>query len=180
MRLHRDERGQTILLVALSLPVLIGFIGIATDVGILFKDKRTMQTAADAAAIAGALNYNNGATAWKAAARAAATANGFTDTSNGIVVTTPDTPQWPTSNYNGKPGYVEVTITKPESTIFLALFGRPLRHRPRPRRHQQRPRSTPRPVSTGIATPGSPPSHWPRAPMVAGIMQSDPPHPVVS
>ena len=130
MRIHRDERGQTIILVALSLPLLLGFIGIATDVGALFKDKRTLQTAADAAAVAGALNLNYGsaaitAAADKAAARAAATANGFTDTSNGVVVTTPDTPQWPASNYNGKTGYVEVTITKPESTIFLSLFGYP-------------------------------------------------------
>ena len=48
MRIHRDERGQTIILVALSLPLLLGFVGIATDVGALFKVKRTMQTAADA------------------------------------------------------------------------------------------------------------------------------------
>ncbi len=71
MRIHRDERGQTIILVALSLPLLLGFVGIATDVGALFKDKRTMQTAADAAAIAGALNLNYGSTVWKPAAQAA-------------------------------------------------------------------------------------------------------------
>jgi Flp pilus assembly protein TadG len=132
MRIHRDERGQTIILVALSLPLLIGFIGIATDVGALFKDKRTLQTAADAAAIAGALNLNtpnSGSIVDTAniivAARAAAAANGFTDGVNGVTVTVPATPQWPASNYNGKTGYVEVTITKPESTIFLALFGYP-------------------------------------------------------
>lgn len=125
MRIHRDERGQTILLVAFSLPILLGFIGIATDVGSLFKDKRTMQTAADAAALAGALNYNYGTTTWKAAARAAAAANGYTDGSNSVVISTPDTPLWPASNYLNKPGYAEVTITKSEPTIFLTLFGHP-------------------------------------------------------
>ncbi len=125
MRIHRDERGQTILLVAFSLPILIGFIGIATDVGALFKDKRTLQTAADAAAIAGALNLNYGTTAIQTAARNAATSNGFTDGSAGVTVTVPPTPQWPGSTYVGKPGYTEVTITKVEPTIFLALFGRP-------------------------------------------------------
>jgi len=126
MRLHRDERGQTIILVALSLPLLLGFIGIATDVGALFKDKRTLQTAADAAAIAGALNYNPGNPGTSVtAAQNAAAANGFTNGVNGVVVTTPQTPTWPASNYLGQPGYVEVTITKPESTIFLALFGYP-------------------------------------------------------
>ena len=69
MRIHRDERGQTILLVALSLPLLLGFIGMATDVGALFKDKRTMQTAADAGAIAGALHISDGTSI--AAAKAA-------------------------------------------------------------------------------------------------------------
>jgi Flp pilus assembly protein TadG len=127
MRIHRDERGQTIILVALSLPLLLGFIGIATDVGALFKDKRTMQTAADAAAIAGALNPSSGAQI--TAAKAASAANGYTDGSNGTHVTVNNPPTWPASNYlspTGTPnGYVEVTITKTEPTIFLALFGYP-------------------------------------------------------
>ncbi len=136
MRIHRDERGQTILLVAFSLPILIGFIGIATDVGALFKDKRTMQTAADAAAIAGALDLNSAGSGSLVnlgnvvlAARAASAANGFTDALNGVHVTVNDPPTWPASNYVGPVGtpngYVEVTITKTEPTIFLALFGYP-------------------------------------------------------
>lgn len=124
MRLHHDERGQTIILVALSLPLMLGFVGIATDVGALFKDKRTMQTAADAAAIAGALNLNYGN--YKAAAKDASKANGYTDGSNGVVVDPEDPPTWAHSEYKGvTPGYVEVTITKKEPTIFLALFGYP-------------------------------------------------------
>ncbi len=126
MRIHRDERGQTILLVALSLPLLLGFIGMATDVGALFKDKRTMQTAADAGAIAGALHISDGTSI--TAAKAATATNGYTDGSNGVVVTVPSAangPNWPASNYYHQANYVEVTITKTESTIFLALFGYP-------------------------------------------------------
>ena len=121
MRIHRDERGQTIILVALSLPLLLGFIGIATDVGALFKDKRTMQTAADAAAIAAAQNLNYGT--YVAAGKAASAANGFTDASNGVTVTISDPPTWTSSNFYNKSGYVEATVTKSESTLFLALFG---------------------------------------------------------
>ena len=77
MRIHRDDRGQTIMLVALALPILLGFVGIATDLGSLFKDRRTIQTAADAAAIAGALNLSSGN--WSSAAKAASGTNGFTD-----------------------------------------------------------------------------------------------------
>jgi Flp pilus assembly protein TadG len=123
MRIHHDERGQTIMLVALSLPLLLGFIGMATDVGALFKDKRTMQTAADHAAIMGALNLDS--TNWQTIAKNATTSNGYTDGSNGVTVTVPSTPQWPASNFHNQANYVEVTITKTESTIFLALFGFP-------------------------------------------------------
>src|SRR6185437_677761 len=123
MRIHCDERGQTIILVALSLPLLLGFVGIATDVGALFKDKRTMQTAADHAAIMGALNL--GSSNWQTIATNATTIDGYTNGSNGVVVTVRPTPNWPTSNFYHQANYVEVTITKTESTIFLALFGYP-------------------------------------------------------
>jgi Flp pilus assembly protein TadG len=123
MRIHRDERGQTIILVALSLPILLGFIGFATDVGLLFMDKRQIQTAADSAAIAGALNLNYGS--YVSAAKTASAANGYTDGNNGVTVTVNDPPQWASSNYLGKTGYVEATVSKTESTIFMSLFGRP-------------------------------------------------------
>ena len=89
MRIHRDERGQTIILVALSLPLMLGFVGIATDVGALFKDKRTMQTAADAAAIAGALNLNYGELRHSCQDRQHRR-TAITDGSNGVTVTVND------------------------------------------------------------------------------------------
>ena len=100
MRIHRDERGQTIILVALSLPLLLGFVGIATDVGALFKDKRTMQTAADAAAIAGALNLSNGN--WNAAAKAASSTNGYTD-GGSVHVTPVNGPTWTPATITSSP-----------------------------------------------------------------------------
>lgn len=123
MRIHSDERGQTLILAALSLPLLLGFVGIATDVGALFKDKRTMQTAADHAAIMGALNL--GSSNWQTTAKNATTIDGYTDGSDGVTVTVPAKPAWPSSNFYNQANYVEVTIRKTESTIFLALFGYP-------------------------------------------------------
>jgi hypothetical protein len=123
MRIHRDERGQTIILVALSLPLLLGFIGIATDVGLLFKDKRTLQTAADAAAIAGALHYKY--PDWQTVAQNASQDNGYQDGSNGVTVKVNDQPTWKASGYYNVKGYIEVTVIKPESTIFLSIFGYP-------------------------------------------------------
>ena len=55
-RLHqrRNERGQTILLVAVSMVVLLGLAALAIDVVTLYVASGEIQRAADAAAIAGA------------------------------------------------------------------------------------------------------------------------------
>ena len=55
MRILREEDGQTLVMTALCATVLIGFMGLAVDVGVLFHAKRNLQTAADDAAIAGRL-----------------------------------------------------------------------------------------------------------------------------
>jgi Flp pilus assembly protein TadG len=48
------ERGQILVLVALMMPVLLGFLGLVIDVGNAYAQRRFMQNAADAAALAGA------------------------------------------------------------------------------------------------------------------------------
>ncbi len=48
------EKGQIIILFAFFSTVLIGMLGLATDLGFAFAQKRTVQNAADAAAMAGA------------------------------------------------------------------------------------------------------------------------------
>ena len=47
-------RGQVIVMFALFLTSLLGMLGLATDLGFAFVEKRTMQNAADAGALAGA------------------------------------------------------------------------------------------------------------------------------
>jgi uncharacterized membrane protein len=63
MRIRSDESGQVLILTALSMTMLFGFLALAVDVGTLFDAKRRLQVAADAAATAGALDYSfNGST----------------------------------------------------------------------------------------------------------------------
>ena len=52
---NRRECGQTLLLFVLALGVLIGFVALAIDVGLLYEDRRHLQNTADAAALAGVL-----------------------------------------------------------------------------------------------------------------------------
>jgi Putative Flp pilus-assembly TadE/G-like len=55
MRFLRDERGGILALTALSMSILLSFLAFAIDVGNLFYTQRQLQTLADAAAMAGAL-----------------------------------------------------------------------------------------------------------------------------
>lgn len=140
MRRWRDESGQVLVITALSMTLLLGFMGLATDVGQLFHAKRSLQIDADDAAVSGVLAYKYGmqegkstgaiATDIQNAAAAALNANGITNatvtnsfsssvTSPTLFVASP-----PTDGPNtGSTGFVEAILTMPENTTFMSLFG---------------------------------------------------------
>lgn len=49
-----EERGQTVVLVVVTMVVLVAIVGIVVDIGYAFRTQRALQAAADAAALAGA------------------------------------------------------------------------------------------------------------------------------
>ncbi|HET7037414.1 MAG TPA: Tad domain-containing protein, partial [Thermomicrobiaceae bacterium] len=49
----RTARGQVLIIFAAALVALVGMVGMATDLGFAFAERRTMQNAADAGALAG-------------------------------------------------------------------------------------------------------------------------------
>lgn len=55
-----DERGQSIVLIALVLVALLAFVGLAVDVGFVFARTSQLQAAVDAAALAGVTEVING------------------------------------------------------------------------------------------------------------------------
>src|SRR5579864_5468707 len=101
--------GQAIPILAAAMALILGLCGLAVDVGLLYTARRTMQTAADAAAIAGATALRDAQTA-SSAARAAATLNGFTDGSNNVSVAVNNPPS--SGTYSGNASYVEVVVTQ--------------------------------------------------------------------
>jgi Flp pilus assembly protein TadG len=132
MMLYSSHRrsGLVLVLVALSLTVLLGIVAIALDGGLLLDQRRCLQSAADAAALAAAIdlykNYqtNNGldpgGTA-KASALSIANINGYTNngTTNTVSVSIPPG----SGNYAGKAGYAEVIIQYNQQRAFSAIFG---------------------------------------------------------
>jgi len=130
MRARNGESGQSLVLVAIGLVVLIGVLGLALDMGYLRYVRRELQTAADAAALAGAMDvyYGSGgcpgATAVCTAGKAASSENGFVDGANGVTVTINQPPQHGPYAGSSYPTYVEAIVTKTSvPTYFSTIFG---------------------------------------------------------
>jgi len=120
MKFGRAKRGQIIVLVALSITVLLGFLGLATDIGVLWATKRKAQTAADAAAVAGVnATLGTNSSGYSTAASDVASLNGFTNGSSGTTVAVSE----PTPSGYPSGTYVQVNITKQVSTYFLGVIG---------------------------------------------------------
>ncbi|PWC52787.1 pilus assembly protein TadG-related protein [Azospirillum sp. TSO22-1] len=119
-RLRHDESGAVVVVVALMLTVLMGLLGVGVEVGSWYMTRRSLQTAADAAAIAGALEEARGAAARvTAAARQEAARNGAEVAKDVITIRTP-----PASGaFAGDPQAVEAIITRPEARMFSAVLG---------------------------------------------------------
>jgi Flp pilus assembly protein TadG len=60
---RREERGQALVLLVLTLTVLLGFAALTIDIGRAYYSKRALQASADAAALAGAQGLPNSSTA---------------------------------------------------------------------------------------------------------------------
>ncbi|HKF52521.1 MAG TPA: pilus assembly protein TadG-related protein [Candidatus Acidoferrales bacterium] len=109
---RNKQAGQALVLTAVALVVLMGFAGLAIDVGALRSQKRLQQTAADAAAIAGANNLSFGGVT--AGAQNAAAGDNFTDNSGNAGACGVSGPPAPPNT--ATPGWIEVTVCNGPST----------------------------------------------------------------
>ena len=116
-----DRSGGVVIYTAIIAPTLLGFTGLSVDVGLWHANKRVVQAAADAAAIAGALEVkrSNGSGLIQGAAERDAAANGY-DESGGDVLTFRYPPQ--SGVAIGDMSAVEVIIQRSASTFFSRLF----------------------------------------------------------
>ena len=107
---RQDERGATMVYLALVLAVLLGFAGLAIDGSNAYFQRRRMQTAADAAALAGAraLAYDMTNAEVSAEIQTVATLNGA------------DSVQWQLTD-GGRS--VDVQVTHDFNTFFASVVG---------------------------------------------------------
>ena len=112
------QSGQTTLLVAMILTVLLACVSIASDFGLFQNDRRKMQNAADSAAMAGEQEINAGnAGAAVSAAKHDAALNGYTDGVSQITVTVNNPPL--SGPHSGDSSAVEVIVSRVQPTMLL-------------------------------------------------------------
>jgi Flp pilus assembly protein TadG len=135
LRSARNEEGQAMVLTALSLTVLLGFVALATDAGVMLRQKRIAQSVADSAALAGAFEALYEGTPstvtagmWNAAAKDATlngytpgTASGVINSANGVTLSLSVSPNIGVSGFNST-GYVQANVTFNSPTFFMNLF----------------------------------------------------------
>ncbi|MEQ8665984.1 MAG: pilus assembly protein [Rhodospirillales bacterium] len=120
-RFGRDRRGVIMVMFALLLPVLAGSIGMGVEVALWYKEKRSIQSAADAAAVSGAYEaLESGATSATITAQASADAarNGFDTVANPPTVNNP-----PASGaYTADNDAVEVILSESFTMLFASVI----------------------------------------------------------
>lgn len=135
----RDDSGQVLVLTALCMVVLIGFLGMAVDIGSVRYEQRRLQNAADAAALAGALEVRVCGTtpncpAMQTAAQNALVENGYTSNSalitncgtvgSGLTVMVNNPVCLISSDPNkSRYNYVETQVSETAPLYFSRIFG---------------------------------------------------------
>jgi hypothetical protein len=116
------ERGSIAIVAAVSMVGLLGFTGMAIDVGYLQWTRVRIQDAADAAAMAALITAENGgaSSAVTTAGTNNAQLNGFTNGSNGVTVTVNSPPLQGT--LQGQTNAVEAIVTETVPTFFMGMF----------------------------------------------------------
>jgi Flp pilus assembly protein TadG len=125
-RLIRGESGQTMVIAAIFMGLVsIGLLALSIDVGLIYKKQRMAQAAADAAAMAAAVEVAANAGDQQSVANGVAKLNGFDTT----LATNPATVTLSTPGSGTFTGgaYVQATVTQPLNTIFLGVFSTGMR-----------------------------------------------------
>jgi Flp pilus assembly protein TadG len=116
----QNRRGQTLVMFALILPLLLGMVGLAIDSGLLLATYRQTQNAADTGALAAAVDLFNG----KTTAVAQATATSYVQTYNNLSGATVAINIPPLSGpHIGSSYYAEAVVSYPYNTSFIQLLG---------------------------------------------------------
>src|SRR5580700_3102417 len=115
-RVLGDQRGNIAIISAIVLPVLLGAFGLGFETADWYQTQRSLQNAADSAAVAAATNATS---SYAAEAVAVAATYGFQSGVNGVNVAASNTATCP----SGAANCYSVTISKPVPLYLSQLVG---------------------------------------------------------
>lgn len=117
LRCWRQERGQVVIIMAVTATALVGLIGLVVDGGHFYAQRRQAQNAADAAALAGAFRLYEGQSVAVATSAALdyAQQNGYGGDGDIVTVNTPPL----SGEHVGDPLFVEVTVEEEPDSFFI-------------------------------------------------------------
>jgi Flp pilus assembly protein TadG len=118
-RLLGDARGATAIMTALAATTLMGFAGLAVDVGFWHSTQHRMQGVADEAAFAAAMAQAKGESD-STATTAVAHDLGFADDTNSVTVTVNNPPS--SGSHSTDNNAYEVIISQPQPMWFAGFF----------------------------------------------------------
>lgn len=120
-RFFRNRSGVVGITTALVLPLLVGFAGLGIEATEWYAQARSIQAAADDAALSTAVAYAQGNTsAYAQEGTSVASSNGYTDGVDGVKVTINMPPV--SGSQAGNQNAVQVNIVRPITPILAAMF----------------------------------------------------------
>lgn len=117
LRFARDNCGTYLIIGALMMPVLVGFVGLGTDYGLWVYTHQSAQSATDSAAVSAATGNTADLTVQ---ANAVASSYGFVNGAKGATVTVNQPPK--SGAYTSVSNAVEVIVTQQKAPLFSSLF----------------------------------------------------------
>jgi hypothetical protein len=113
----RDERGNVAIITALTSSIVLGAFGLGAEAASWMSTKRSMQDAADAAAIAAATNASS---TYQVEAQGVAAQYGFQNGTDGVTVAADDNATCPAGQTG--PCY-SVTVSRPQPLLLAQVVG---------------------------------------------------------
>ena len=119
LRWKESQSGNIAVIAAITMPVVIGFVGLGVETGFWFYKQRVLQGAADITSYNAVVALRNTDTVPSIRSQAStdAAANGWTAGIGTITVNTP-----PTTGPNQNVNSVEVILTESETRMFSKIF----------------------------------------------------------
>jgi hypothetical protein len=115
------RRGSVAISIGVSISVLIGMVGLGTEITFVMYKQRQMQAAADSAAHGAATALSKGYPAnYALEGKAIAATGGFVDGAGGVVVTVNKPPA--SGNHTANADAVEVIVSQPQTLQLVSLF----------------------------------------------------------